>query len=196
MNNFEKYSAIHAEVMNKLESGEITAEQAKEIKDLAFDKYVVEFVEEDDDELEIFEESARQKYRELLEKKKTRLENYIKHSTGETRKKYQEELDDVLEKLYQYGTGAVKGGYKNKDATNYIKRTDDGKILEGKITGMGRGGSSYTWSHPTTTRNSEYQSVGGGTSNDQFSKDLGSKEPNKSELHDNINSNTKEKDKK
>ena len=42
MTNFEKYNKLHDEVMKRLENGEITVEQAKEVNDLAFDKYITE----------------------------------------------------------------------------------------------------------------------------------------------------------
>ena len=42
MNNFEKYNTLHNEVMKRLEDGEITIECAKEINDLAFEKYIIE----------------------------------------------------------------------------------------------------------------------------------------------------------
>lgn len=44
MNNFEKYNKLHNEIMKRLEDGEITVEQAKEVSDLAFDKYISETV--------------------------------------------------------------------------------------------------------------------------------------------------------
>jgi hypothetical protein len=44
--NIEKYNKLHNELMKKLEAGEITTEQAKEINDLAFDKYITESKEE------------------------------------------------------------------------------------------------------------------------------------------------------
>jgi hypothetical protein len=40
--NIEKYNKLHSEIMNRLENGEITVETAKEINDLAFDKYITE----------------------------------------------------------------------------------------------------------------------------------------------------------
>lgn len=40
--NFEKYNMLHNEIMKKLEIGDITVEKAKEINDLAFDKYIIE----------------------------------------------------------------------------------------------------------------------------------------------------------
>lgn len=40
--NFEKYYKVHNEVMDRLESGELTIEQAKEINDMAFDRYLME----------------------------------------------------------------------------------------------------------------------------------------------------------
>lgn len=40
--NIEKYNKLHNELMNRLEAGEITTERAKEINDLAFDKYITE----------------------------------------------------------------------------------------------------------------------------------------------------------
>jgi hypothetical protein len=40
--NIEKYNKLHDELMKRLESGEITTEQAKEVNDLAFDKYITE----------------------------------------------------------------------------------------------------------------------------------------------------------
>ena len=40
--SIEKYNKIHDELIKKLEDGEITIEQAKEINELAFDKYVLE----------------------------------------------------------------------------------------------------------------------------------------------------------
>lgn len=40
--NFERYDVIHNEIMKRLQEGEITIEQAKEVNDLAFDKYIVE----------------------------------------------------------------------------------------------------------------------------------------------------------
>lgn len=40
--NIEKYSKLHNEIMKKLENGEITVENAKEINDLAFNKYITE----------------------------------------------------------------------------------------------------------------------------------------------------------
>ena len=42
MTNFEKYNKIHDEVMKRLEDGEITTEMAKEVNDLAFEKYLLE----------------------------------------------------------------------------------------------------------------------------------------------------------
>lgn len=42
MTNFEKYNKLHTEIMKKLENGEITIEKAKEVNDLAFDKYITE----------------------------------------------------------------------------------------------------------------------------------------------------------
>lgn len=42
MTNYEKYNKLHAEVMKRLEDGEITIETAKEVNDLAFEKYVTE----------------------------------------------------------------------------------------------------------------------------------------------------------
>ena len=42
MTNFERYNKIHNEVMTRLEKEEITVEQAKDVIDLAFDKYMVE----------------------------------------------------------------------------------------------------------------------------------------------------------
>lgn len=44
MTNYERYLEIHNELMNRLANGEITTEQAKEVNDLAFDKYIVEKV--------------------------------------------------------------------------------------------------------------------------------------------------------
>jgi predicted nucleic acid-binding Zn-ribbon protein len=40
--NIERYIGLHNEVMTRLENGEITVEQAKEVNDLAFNKYIVE----------------------------------------------------------------------------------------------------------------------------------------------------------
>jgi hypothetical protein len=40
--NIEKYNKLHTEIMKKLENGEITTERAKEINDLAYDKYITE----------------------------------------------------------------------------------------------------------------------------------------------------------
>lgn len=40
--NIEKYNILHDELMKRLESGEITVEMAKEVHDLAFDKYITE----------------------------------------------------------------------------------------------------------------------------------------------------------
>jgi hypothetical protein len=42
MTNFEKYNKLHDEVLKRLEDGEITVETAKEVTDLAFDKYITE----------------------------------------------------------------------------------------------------------------------------------------------------------
>ena len=42
MTNFEKYNKLHSEVMSRLENGEITIETAKEVNDLAFEKYIEE----------------------------------------------------------------------------------------------------------------------------------------------------------
>lgn len=44
MTNFERYNALHDEVMKRLEDGEITTEQAKNVIDLSFDKYITESV--------------------------------------------------------------------------------------------------------------------------------------------------------
>ena len=41
--NFDKYNILHNEVIDKLQNGEITIEKAKEINDLAFDKYITSF---------------------------------------------------------------------------------------------------------------------------------------------------------
>lgn len=40
--NIQRYLTLHNEIMNRLEAGEITTETAKEINDLAFDKYITE----------------------------------------------------------------------------------------------------------------------------------------------------------
>ena len=42
--NIEKYTKLHNELMKKLEAGEITGETAKDVNDLAFEKYVSESV--------------------------------------------------------------------------------------------------------------------------------------------------------
>ena len=42
MANYERYADIHNEIMNRLEAGEITTEQAKELDDTFFDKYITE----------------------------------------------------------------------------------------------------------------------------------------------------------
>ena len=42
LTNIEKYESIHAEIMNRLKTGKITVEMAKEVNDQAFSKYVVE----------------------------------------------------------------------------------------------------------------------------------------------------------
>ena len=50
MPNFERYSKLHDEIMRRLEVGEITTEQAKEVNDLVFEKYIIE---RDNDNTEI-----------------------------------------------------------------------------------------------------------------------------------------------
>ena len=45
MNNFEKYSKLHSEVMARLENGDITVEAAKDVIDLSFNKYIAEATE-------------------------------------------------------------------------------------------------------------------------------------------------------
>ena len=42
MSNYKRYNLIHNEIMNRLEAGKITTEQAKEVNDLAFNKYITE----------------------------------------------------------------------------------------------------------------------------------------------------------
>lgn len=42
--NFKKYSIIHNEIINRLEAGTIPIGNAKEVIDLAFDKYITENV--------------------------------------------------------------------------------------------------------------------------------------------------------
>ena len=46
MNNLQRYNSIHSEVMARLEKGELTTEQAKDVIDLAFDKYMIESSED------------------------------------------------------------------------------------------------------------------------------------------------------
>jgi hypothetical protein len=40
--NIEKYNKLHDEIMKRLENGEITIETAREVNDLAFEKYMYE----------------------------------------------------------------------------------------------------------------------------------------------------------
>ena len=42
MPNFDRYNKLHDEIMKRLEDGEITTERAKEVNDLAFEKYILE----------------------------------------------------------------------------------------------------------------------------------------------------------
>ena len=42
MANSERYNLLHDEVMRRLENGEITTEQANEVHDKIFDRYVIE----------------------------------------------------------------------------------------------------------------------------------------------------------
>lgn len=42
MPNFEKYNKLHNEVIKRLKDGKITTEQAKEVHDKIFNKYIIE----------------------------------------------------------------------------------------------------------------------------------------------------------
>ena len=46
MQNIERYNLLHTEIMRRLEDGEITTEQAKELNNKFFDRYVEEKSEE------------------------------------------------------------------------------------------------------------------------------------------------------
>lgn len=189
-NIFEKYLLLHDKIMEKVANDEITTEQAKELNDLAFNKYVIESSynedELDNNELEIFEESARHKYVEQLEKEKARLEKLLEFARGERLQSIKTKLKDIDEKLFKYGTGAKTGGYNNPDASVYVKDDKTGKVSGYKLRGTTDGGNSFY--HDTVPTPGRY--VGGKTAAETFAKDFGSKEPKESELHDNINKRT------
>ena len=201
MTNFERYNALHDEVMKRLEEGEITTEQAKSVIAMSFEKYCTETFEyEDDNELEIFEESARQKYVELLEKKRDKLQTLIKHATGEKRKELQNKLNDVNDQLYKYATGANKGGIKNTRNNTAYAKDKDGKLVKGSVV-------SFTYDPKRVVGFNPDDGYDGGDSRsftlhspssaaENFAKDMGSKEPKNSELHDNITKNTEDSKKK
>lgn len=63
MTNFERYHALHDEVMKRLEDGEITTESAKELNDRFFNRYIM------DDNI-FTEKATREEYRMSAFKKK------------------------------------------------------------------------------------------------------------------------------
>ena len=167
MENFERYTALHEELMKRLENGEITTEQAKILNDKFFDKYVVESAYDfkegyDENELEVYEESARNKYLDKLEeegekikKEAERVQKLISHATGDKKKSLEKRLGILWDKL------------------NDVER----KI---KTYGMDRTSRSDGYgpnSIRTAGRDSKYY----------FDREFGSKDPKNEELHDNIN---------
>lgn len=80
--NFERYSAIHNELIKRLQDGEITIEFAKEVNDLAFDKYISEKVD--------FKNIAN---------KVQETKNRIKDTVSDTSKKIGTKVTDTANKL-------------------------------------------------------------------------------------------------
>ena len=80
MSNFDRYNRLHTEIINRLEKGEITTEQAKDVVNLAFNKYIVEAENDtlsDDD-------------KEKLKARKVELDKEYQNCEDELRK-----IDDI-----------------------------------------------------------------------------------------------------
>lgn len=75
-NTFERYCAVHAEILNRLENKKITVEQAKNVIDLAFNKYIVESTDDTQTDDGI----------ETLKARKTELDNEYRKCESELAK--------------------------------------------------------------------------------------------------------------
>ena len=132
MTNFERYNALHNEVMKRLEEGEITTESAKELNDRFFDRYVVEFVEgrkDDESQREYRDRVKMDKMKDLKEiiSKFIRSDEYkrvYKHAKDASYyssrlanpcKESLEELEDLQNTLSSYN-GLSIDTYKNYES--------------------------------------------------------------------------------
>ena len=105
MTNFERYNKLHNEVMTRLEKEEITIEQAKDVIDLAFDKYMVESGE-DVEKLKARHDTLEREYKKC--EAELRKLNDV-DGTSEEAKKYTElenrmrtigrEMKDIAKKI-------------------------------------------------------------------------------------------------
>ena len=110
MTNFDKYNLMHEEIMFKMENGEITIECARQLNDLAFNKYIAEASMTEDYMMdELFTEGANwdlhKEYRQTLKAIRTQIRDTKKLITAkkfddarENIKKAREELENYKEK--------------------------------------------------------------------------------------------------
>ena len=68
--NIKKYNKIHDEIMNRLEKGDITIESAKEVNNLAFDKYI-------NDQNNIMTESVK----DIIKKMTNKVREFVHKNT-------------------------------------------------------------------------------------------------------------------
>ena len=105
MPNFERYGALHNEIMTRLENGEITTETAKEVIDAAFDKYVVEKVK-----IELLNPFDKKRYeKEANEFNKIKDKWYANYKSWSDRQK--QLMDPVFKKWKDEMAKCMQGNY-------------------------------------------------------------------------------------
>ena len=125
MPNYNRYNKLHDEILTRLENGEITTEQAKDVIDLAFDKYVVEKVniELSDNAIHVLE-NVLTKCKNLLHRVMQHNVELSKIKAIEAKEaiKYLENEKDAVQTSYDNLISKYSNSLKTKQDANYTAK--------------------------------------------------------------------------
>ena len=132
MADFERYNKLHDEVMKRLEVGEITTEQAKDVIDMSFEKYIFEYVDgrKPGEQLPDYKKRIKQtRFNDLCSEMAKFTKTPIYKKVSEYSNKYDFDKKNealykkckfVLSKFHDIKIELEMSGTNNKERLNYV----------------------------------------------------------------------------